>query len=183
MCTTLLGGYWGVLRPDLGPKRRPGAENGARPQPGQCQGGRNVGYKSACHVLETARDGSRRRPDFTSCSPPLKQATSRSKPRPIEASGAISSALWTPSPFPDGSQVLRLVARLKASYKWSDSDHFQQPLGSLAREGGSGSQVRDDQRLRKARRPVPCTRAQLTDSWLPYVTHHAWCTVCGSFVS
>jgi len=134
------------------PHRR---ENGARPQPGLCQGGRNVGYKSACHVLETARDGSRRRPDSASCSPPLKQATSRSKPRKIEASGAISSALWTPSPFPDGSQVLRLVARLKAGYKWSDSAHFQQPLGSLAREGGSGSQVRDDQRRWKARRPVP----------------------------
>jgi len=32
--------------------------------------------------------------------------------------------------FPDGSKVLRLVARLKAGYKWSDSAHFQQPLGS-----------------------------------------------------
>jgi len=88
MCTTLLGGYWGVLGPNfltVGPKRRPGAQNGARPQPGLCQGGRNVGYKSACHVLETARDGSRRRPDSASCSPPLKQATSRSKPRKIEA--------------------------------------------------------------------------------------------------
>jgi len=133
MCTTLLGGYWGVLGPDfrtVGPKRRPGAQNGARRQPGLCQGGRNVGYKSACHLLETARDGSRRRPDSASCSPPLKQATSRSKPRKIEASGAISSTLCTPSPFPDGSQVLRLVARLKAGYKWSDSAHFQQPLGS-----------------------------------------------------
>jgi len=149
MCTTLLGGYWGVLRPDsrtVGPKRRPGAQNRARRQPGLCQGGRNVGYKSACHVLERARDGSRRRPDSASCSPPLKQATSRSKPRKIEASGAISSTICTPSPFPDGSQVPRLVARLKAGYKWSDSAHFQQPLGSWAREGGCGSQVRDDQR-------------------------------------
>jgi len=115
MCTTLLGGYWCVLGPDfrtVEPKRRPGAQNGARPQPGLCQGGRNVGYKSACHAL--VGDGSRRRPDSASCSPPLKQATSRSQPRQIKASGAISSALCTPSPFPDGSQVLRLVARLKA---------------------------------------------------------------------
>jgi len=142
-----LGGVLGTDFRTVGPKRRPRAQNGARPQPGQCQGGRNMGYKSACHVLETARDGSRRRPDSASFSPPLKQATSRSKPKPVEASGAISSALWTPSPFPDGSQVLRLVARLKAGYKWSDSAHFQQPLGSLAREGGSGSQFRGDQRL------------------------------------
>ena len=45
--------YWGVLGPDfrtVGPKRRPGAQNGARPQPGLCQAGRNVGYKSACQV-------------------------------------------------------------------------------------------------------------------------------------
>ena len=88
MCTTLLGGYWGVLGPDfrtVGPKRRPRAQNGARPQPGLCQGGRNVGYKSACHVLETTPDGSRRRPDSTSCSPLLKQATRRSEPRKIDA--------------------------------------------------------------------------------------------------
>jgi len=139
------GAYWGPISVLWGRNGGP-AQNGARPQAGLCQGGRSVGYKSACHVLETARDGSRRRPDSASCSPPLKQATSRSKPRQIQASGAISSALWTPSPFPDGSQVLRLVARLKAGYKWRDSAHFQQPLGSLAREGGSGSQVRDDQR-------------------------------------
>jgi len=157
MCTTLLGGYWRVLGPDfrtVGPKRRPGAQNEARPQPGLCQGGRNVGYKSARHVLETARDGSRRRLDSAYCSPPLKQATSRSKRRQIEASGANSSALCTRSPFPDGSQVLRLVARLKAGYKWTDWAHFQQPLGSLAQEGGSGSQVRDDQRRWNARRPL-----------------------------
>jgi len=157
MCTTLLGGYWRVLGPDfrtVGPKRRPGAQNEARPQPGLCQGGRNVGYKSARHVLETARDGSRRRLDSAYCSPPLKQATSRSKRRQIEASGANSSALCTRSPCPDGSQVLRLVARPKAGYKWTDWAHFQQPLGSLAREGGSGSQVRDDQRRWNARRPL-----------------------------
>jgi len=59
----ILKGYWGVLGPDfrtVGPKRRPGAQNEARPQSVLCQGGRKVGYKSACHVLETARDGSRR---------------------------------------------------------------------------------------------------------------------------
>jgi len=94
-----------------------------------------VGYKSACHLLETARDGLRRRPDSASCSPPLKQATSRSKPRKIEASGANFSTLCTPSPFPAGLQVLRLVARLKAGYKWSDSAHFQQPKRSAHKIG------------------------------------------------
>jgi len=185
MCTTLLKGYWGVLGPDfctVGPKLRPRAQNEARPQSGLCQGGRNVGHKSSCHVLETARDGSRRRLDSASCSPHLKQASSRSKPRQIEASGAISSALCTPSSFPDGSEVLRLVARLKAGYKWSDSAHFQPALGSLAREGAFGSQVRDDQRRWNARWPLHRTRSQLTDSWLPNVTHLAWCTVCSSVV-
>jgi len=36
------------------------------------------------------------------------------------------------------------VARLKAGYKWSDSAHFQQPLGSLAREGGCGMDGKND---------------------------------------
>jgi len=146
MCTILLGGYWGALGPDfrtVGSKWRPGAQNGARPQHGLCQGGRNVGYKSACHVIETARDGLRRRPDSVSRSPPLQQATSPSSPWQLEASGAVLLALCTPSPFSDGSQVIWHVARLKAGYKWSDSDHFQQPLCSWAWEGGSGTQVRD----------------------------------------
>lgn len=54
-CTTLLEGYWAVLGPDFrtaGPKRRPGAQIGALPQPGLCQGGGNVGYRSSCHLLE-----------------------------------------------------------------------------------------------------------------------------------
>jgi len=167
----------------VGPKRRPRAQHEVRPQFGLCQGGPSVGYKSACHVLETARDGSTRRLDPASCSPPLKQATSRSKPRQIEASGVILSALCTRSPFSDGSRVLRLVARMKAGYKWSDLAHFQQPLGSLAREGGSGSQVRDDQRRWNARRHLQLTPAQLTDSRLPNLKHHAWCTVSGSLIS
>jgi len=106
MCTTLLGGYWGVLGSDfrtVGPKRRPGAQNGARTQPGLCQGGRNVGYKSACRVLETTRAGSRRRPDSTSCSPPLKQATNRSKARQIEAARPTSAA-WPTRSSPPGPQ-------------------------------------------------------------------------------
>jgi len=155
--SAILGGYSGILGPNfrtVGPKRKPGAQNEARPQPSLGQGGRNVGYNCACHVLETARDGPRRRLDSASCNTRLKQTTSRSKPRQIEASGAVSSVLCTPSPFPDGCQVLRLVAWLNAGYKWSDSAHFQQPLGSLGREGGSGSQVTDDQCRWNARRPL-----------------------------
>jgi len=54
---TPLGWYWGVLTPDLRtlrPKRRPGAQNGAQPQPGLFQSCGNVGYKSACLALEAA---------------------------------------------------------------------------------------------------------------------------------
>jgi len=55
-CTTLREGYWAVLGSYLRtvePKRRPGARDAARLQPGLCQGGGIVGYKSACHLLET----------------------------------------------------------------------------------------------------------------------------------
>jgi len=141
MCTTLLGGYWGVLGPEfctVGPKRRPGAQNGARPQPALCQAGRNVGYKSACQVLETARNGSRRRPDFASCSPPLKQATSRSKPRKIEASGAILSGtvhtLAIPRRLPSSTTCGPPESRLQV-------ERFG-PLSATARQLGAGRRLR-----------------------------------------
>ena len=50
-CTEL---YLGPIAVLWGPKRGPGVGNTARPQPSLRQGGGNVGYKSACHLLEMA---------------------------------------------------------------------------------------------------------------------------------
>jgi len=58
-CTTLLGGYWGVLGPDfrtVGPKRRPGPKwspAAGRPVPGRPKRGLQV-------CMSRTRDGSRR---------------------------------------------------------------------------------------------------------------------------
>jgi len=180
MCITLLGPYWAVLGPELrtgGTKQKPGAQSGARAQPGLFQGGRNVGYKSACRVLEMDRDGLRRRPDTTPWSPPLQQTSIRSRHIRIEASeNNLESPTVTLANHrrPPGPAT---CARLTAGHMCRVQAQIQQPLGSLVSTGGSGLQIRGDTRRWIPGRPPHIIRTQLTYAWLTNVAQPAWGTV------